>query len=123
MTKKVTGALIGIRVKQGKLLVGTPAPVPEWQSAGDPRHAITIENLLQQRSGLDFDEIYYRASDATCMLFQKSDMAAFAATHPLKFQPGSVFHYSSGNSNILSGIIRQTIGDSLYVSFRYKELF
>ena len=123
MTKTVTGALIGILVKQGKLMVGTPAPVPEWQSAGDPRHVITIENLLQQRSGLDFDEIYYRASDATSMLFQKSDMAAFAASHPLKFQPGSVFHYSSGNSNILSGIIRQTIGDSLYVSFPYKELF
>jgi CubicO group peptidase (beta-lactamase class C family) len=123
MTKTVTGALIGILVKQGKLLVGTPAPVPEWQSAGDPRHAITIENLLQQRSGLDFDEIYYRASDATRMLFQKSDMAAFAAAHPLRFQPGSVFHYSSGNSNILSGIIRQTVGDSLYTCFPYKELF
>ncbi|HXB28632.1 MAG TPA: serine hydrolase, partial [Puia sp.] len=114
MTKTVTGALIGILVKQGKLSVGNPAPVPEWQSAGDPRHSISIENLLQQRSGLDFEEIYYRASDATRMLFQKSDMAAFAASHPLKFRPGSVFHYSSGNSNILSRIIRQTVGDSLY---------
>ena len=93
------------------------------QSAGDPRHSISIENLLQQRSGLDFEEIYYRASDATKMLFQKSDMAAFAASHPLKFRPGSVFHYSSGNSNILSRIIRQTVGDSLYVCFPYEELF
>jgi CubicO group peptidase (beta-lactamase class C family) len=123
MTKTVTGALIGILVKQGKLSVGTSAPVPEWQSAGDPRHSISIENLLQQRSGLDFDEIYYRKSDATSMLFQKSDMAAFTASHPLKFKPGSVFHYSSGNSNILSRIIRQTVGDSLYDCFPYKELF
>jgi CubicO group peptidase (beta-lactamase class C family) len=123
MTKTVTGALIGILAKQGKLFVESPAPVPEWQSPGDPRHVITIENLLQQRSGLDFDEIYYRASDATRMLFQKSDMAAFTASHPLKFQPGSVFQYSSGNSNILSRIIRQTVGDSLYVGFPYKEMF
>jgi len=123
MTKTVTGALIGILVKQGKLSVGNPAPVPEWQSAGDPRHSISIENLLQQRSGLDFEEIYYRASDATRMLFLKSDMAAFTASHPLKFRPGSVFHYSSGNSNILSRIIRQTVGDSLYVCFPYEELF
>ena len=123
MTKTVTGALIGILVKQGKLSVGTPAPVPEWQTVGDPRHSISIENLLQQRSGLDFDETYYRASDATRMLFQKSDMAAFTASHPLKFKPGSVFHYSSGNSNILSRIIRQTVGDSQYFSFPYKELF
>jgi CubicO group peptidase (beta-lactamase class C family) len=123
MTKTVTGVLIGILSKQGKLLIQAPAPVPEWQSAGDPRHSISIENLLQQRSGLDFDEIYYRRSDATKMLFQKSDMAAFTASHPLKFQPGSVFHYSSGNSNILSRIIRQTIGDSQYISFPYHELF
>jgi CubicO group peptidase (beta-lactamase class C family) len=123
MTKTVTGALIGILVKQGKLFVGSAAPVPEWQSSEDPRHTITIENLLQQRSGLDFDEVYYRASDATRMLFQKSDMAAFTASHPLKFQPGSVFHYSSGNSNILSRIIRQTVGDSLYYRFPYEELF
>lgn len=123
MTKTVTGALIGILAGEGKLSVTNPAPVPEWQSAGDPRHSISIENLLQQRSGLDFDEIYYRKSDATKMLFQKSDMAAFTASHPLKFRPGSVFHYSSGNSNILSRIIRQTVGDSQYVCFPYDELF
>jgi hypothetical protein len=123
MTKTVTGALIGILAGKGKLLVTTPAPVPEWQSDGDPRHYISIENLLQQRSGLDFDEVYYRKSDATKMLFQKSDMAAFTASHPLKFKPGSVFHYSSGNSNILSRIIRQTVGDSVYVCFPYNELF
>ena len=123
MTKTVTGALIGILVKQGKLSVEAPAPVPEWQAPGDPRHAISTENLLQQRSGLDFEEIYYRASDATRMLFEKSDMAAFTASHPLKFRPGSVFHYSSGNSNILSRIIRQNLGDSLYFGFPYKELF
>jgi CubicO group peptidase (beta-lactamase class C family) len=81
MTKTVTGALIGILVKQGKLSVGTAAPVPEWQSAGDPRHVISIENLLQQRSGLEFGEIYY-GNDATRMLFQKSDMAAFTVSHP-----------------------------------------
>jgi len=123
MTKSVTGALIGILVKQGKLSVGAPAPVPEWRAPGDPRHAISTENLLQQRSGLDFEEIYYRASDATRMLFEKSDMAAFTASHPLKFRPGSVFYYSSGNSNILSRIIRQNLGDSLYIGFPYRELF
>jgi len=123
MTKSVTGALIGILVKQGKLSVESPAPVPEWKSPADPRHAISIQNLLQQRSGLDFDEVYYRASDATSMLFEKSDMAAFTAAHPLKFRPDCVFHYSSGNSNILSRIIRQTVGDSEYYRFPYTELF
>ncbi|HMH31748.1 MAG TPA: serine hydrolase, partial [Puia sp.] len=69
MTKTVTGALTGILVKQGKLHVDSPAPVPEWRDTHDPRHAITIRNLLQQRSGLDFEENYSKSSEATRMLY------------------------------------------------------
>ncbi len=123
MTKTVTGALIGILVKEGKLIIDKPAPVSEWRNTNDPRHSITIGNLLQQRSGLDFEEVYSRSSDATRMLFQKADMGGFTASHPLKTRPGSVFYYSSGNSNILSRIIRQTLGDSLYYGFPYRQLF
>jgi len=123
MTKSVTSALIGILVKQGRLHIDGPAPVPEWRDEQDPRHAITITNLLQQRSGLGFEENYAKASDATRMLYEKADMGAFTASHALKNKPGSLFYYSSGNSNILSRIIRQTLGDSLYYSFPYKELF
>jgi CubicO group peptidase (beta-lactamase class C family) len=123
MTKTVTGALIGILVKQGKLAIDSPAPVPEWRSANDPRHLITVTNLLQQRSGLDFEENYSKSSDATRMLFEKADMGGFTASRPLKNQPGSVFYYSSGNSNILSRIIRQTLGDSQYYGFPYQQLF
>jgi CubicO group peptidase (beta-lactamase class C family) len=123
MTKTVTGALIGILVRQGKLSIDAPAPVPEWRTANDPRHSITVTNLLQQRSGLDFEENYSKSSDATRMLFQEADMGGFTASRPLKSQPGSVFYYSSGNSNILSRIIRQTLGDSLYYGFPYQQLF
>jgi CubicO group peptidase (beta-lactamase class C family) len=123
MTKTVTGALTGILVKQGKLNIEAPAPVPEWRDANDPRHSITIRNLLQQRSGLDFEENYSKSSEATRMLYQKADMGGFTASRPLKDQPGSVFYYSSGNSNILSRIIRQTVGDSFYYAFPYQQLF
>jgi len=80
-------------------------------------------DLLHQRSGLAFEENYAKSSDATKMLFQKSDMGGFTASHPLKDKPGSVFYYSSGNTNILSRIIRQTVGDSLYYRFPYQQLF
>ena len=71
MTKSVTGALTGILVKQGKLAIDAPAPVPEWHNANDPRHSISVTNLLQQRSGLDFEEDYSKLSDATRMLLKK----------------------------------------------------
>jgi CubicO group peptidase (beta-lactamase class C family) len=123
MTKSVTSALTGILVKEEKLSVEGPAPVPEWQHSYDPRHAISIRNLLQQRSGLDFEENYAKYSDATQMLFEKADMGGYTASLPIKNKPGAVFYYSSGNSNILSRIIRQTLGDSVYYRFPYQELF
>lgn len=123
MAKSVTGALIGTLVKQSRLEVKQPAPVPEWKDKDDPRHAITLENLLQQTSGLDFLEDYTKASDATNMLCRQKDMAAFSANHSLAHDPGTVFNYSSGNSNIISRIIRQTVGENDYAAYPATALF
>lgn len=122
MAKSITGAMIGLLVKQGKLEVDQRAPVPEWADPKDKRHAITLRNLLQQTSGLDFEENYSKYSDATRMLFNKGDMAAYTASRPLKDTPGTTYYYSSGNSNILSRIVRHTAGDKNYHSFIYDSL-
>jgi CubicO group peptidase (beta-lactamase class C family) len=123
MAKSITSALTGLLVKEGKLNVTQPAPVKEWQDLKDERHKITIEHLLQQTSGLDFWENYKNASDATKMLSNKGDMGGYTASRPLKHEPGSEFYYSSGNSNLLSLIIRNTVGDKDYYLFPYKNLF
>ena len=123
MAKSFTAALIGTLVKAGKIDVKQPAPVPEWQDSKDSRHAITTENLLQQTSGLDFLEDYTKASDATNMLYKQDNMAAFTASHPLAHIPGTMFSYSSGNSNLLSRIIRQTVGEKDYAAYPFTALF
>lgn len=123
MAKSFTSALIGILVSQGKLDPAAPAPVPEWSKPEDPRHAITLEHLLQQSSGLDFEEDYSKSSNATIMLFDKGDMAAYTAKRPLKHKPGTEFYYTSGNSNLLSRIIRQTVGEQDYPGFATQALF
>src|SRR5204863_9737158 len=121
VSKSLTGALIGILVKEGKLNPDAPAPVPEWKNT--TKEKITLKQLLQQTSGLDFKEDYTGPSEVTNMLFKKGDMAAFTAGLPLKHEPGTVFSYSSGNSNILSRIIRQTAGENEYAAFPYQQLF
>ncbi len=121
MSKSFTAALIGILVKENKLSVDAPAPVPEW--ANTEKQAITLKQLLQQTTGIGFIEDYTRPSNVTKMLFSKGDMAAYSASLPLKHDPGSVFNYSGGNTNILSRIIRQTVGERDYPAFPYKELF
>lgn len=121
VAKSITGALTGILVKQGKLAVDSPAAVPEWK--GNTKQRITTKQLLQQTTGIAFREVYTGASEVTNMLFRKGDMAGYTAMLPLKDEPGSVFSYSSGNSNVLSRLIRQTVGEKQYPSFPYIELF
>ena len=113
--------MTGILVNQNKLSVDDPAPVAAWSKT--EKRAITIKNLLQQTTGLDFVENYARPSSVTKMLFRKGDMAAYTASLPLKYKPGTVFNYSSGNSNILSSVIRHVVGEKDYAAFPYRELF
>ena len=46
------------------------------------------------------------------MLFGEGqdDMAHFAADRPLAAEPGTRFNYSSGTSNIISGIVARLVG-------------
>ena len=122
MSKSITSALIGILVKQGKLDVNAPAPISEWQN--DSRKNIRLADLLHQSSGLKWNEDYGDISDVTIMLYRKGNMAEFAINHPAVYPPDSVWYYSSGNTNIISEIIRRTIGnDQKYWNFPRKVLF
>ncbi|RYY26373.1 MAG: class C beta-lactamase-related serine hydrolase [Chitinophagaceae bacterium] len=123
MAKSVVGALMGILVKQKQIKIDEPAPVQQWKDPSDPRHHITIRHLLQQTTGLDFEEVYNKPSHANKMLFVEGDAAAFAAARSFNKAPGEDFRYSSGNTNILSGIMRKELGDSDYHIFPYAHLF
>ena len=52
MGKSVTATLMGILIQQGAYQLTQPAPIPEWQSPGDPRAKIRIADLLNMSSGL-----------------------------------------------------------------------
>ena len=125
MSKSVVNAMVGILVRQGRLRLHDPAPVPEWQQPGDPRGQITLNHLLRMSSGLKFGEVYAPASDVTDMLFRSIEFAALAASQPLEKPPGQYWHYSSGTTNILARIVGQTIVGHYesVIAFAHKELF
>jgi hypothetical protein len=118
-------ALIGMRVKDGKLAVTDRALLPEWRGDGDRRRDISLDDLLRMSSGLAFDESYDDPlGDVTEMLFVKSDMARFAASKPLLHAPGSHWAYSSGTSVLLAAVLRQTFaGEDDYLSYPRQRLF
>lgn len=54
MGKSLTATLLGILIKDGVYSLEQPAPIPQWQGAGDPRKEIRIADLLHMSSGLRF---------------------------------------------------------------------
>jgi CubicO group peptidase (beta-lactamase class C family) len=126
MAKSFTNALVGILSGQGRLDLMKPAPVPEWADPADPRHGITIDMLLRMDSGLAFFENYTKEpiSDVNRMLLLSPDFAAYAARKPLAATPGSLWNYSSGSTNIVTRILRASIGDDpTYWAFPRAALF
>ena len=121
MTKSLTGTYFGILEKQGKISINKPAPIAEWQK--DERTIITINDLLQMNSGLEWKEDYSTICDATKMLFQAEDMGKMQMDKPAQFPPNLHWNYSSGTTNLLSKILRnQFKTHQEYLDFWYASL-
>jgi CubicO group peptidase (beta-lactamase class C family) len=125
VSKSVINALIGILVRQGKLDVNAPAPVAAWSSPTDPRHAITLDQLLRMTSGLNLEESDSGFDPVSRMLFIEPDMAAYAEKAKLIAKPGQTWEYTSGNTLIVSSIVRDAVGGHAadVLSFAHRELF
>ena len=118
MTKSLVSTMYGILQYEGKLNVWDKAPIDAWKS--DERNNITLHNLLQMNSGLEWEEDYSKISDVTKMLFLEKDMTTSQIDKPLVGKPNETWNYSSGTSNLLSGILRKQFDTHQeYLDFPY----
>lgn len=121
MTKSITATLFGVLQKQGKIDINKPAPIAEW--ANDERAKITIDDLLHMNSGLEWEEDYTKISDVTQMLFLDTDMSKSQIDKPLAGKPNATWNYSSGTTNLLTGILRKQFKTHQeYLDFWYSDL-
>jgi len=126
MGKSVLNALIGTLVADGRLKLNSNRLFASWRGQGDPRGAITVDNLLRMVSGLDFDAPHERMlSDVRKMLFMKGDGAAYAASEQLADPVGSSWFYASGSTMLLARAMGTALAGSQaqYFSYPRKALF
>ena len=115
MAKSYTSALVGIAIEDG-LIPGVDEPMttwyPDWE--GTDKAAITLRDVLQMSSGLDWVEDYdaeaLGSSDIIEMVVAAADELAYAAGQPSAHPPGEVWSYSSGDTMLLSGVLQQVTG-------------
>jgi CubicO group peptidase (beta-lactamase class C family) len=120
MTKSITSTVYGVLQSQGKLSVNDKAQVASWQD--DERKDITLNDLLHMNSGLEWVEDYNTISDVTRMLFMEKDMAKVQEDKALEFKPNTHWNYSSGTSNLLSGLLKGYFNSQQeYLDFWYTD--
>jgi CubicO group peptidase (beta-lactamase class C family) len=132
MGKSLTGALMGVLIQQGIYDLWQPAPVPEWQSEGDPRQEIRIGDIMRMSSGIrirapqdpDFDPAL-GYPDHLYLYTGSIDSFEWAATRPQEWPPNTVGRYRNSDPVLTNYLIRLGVegrGED-YHAFPQRNLF
>lgn len=122
MAKSFTNAIAGVMTEKGMLDIHAATGVEAWQK--DDRKTITVNDLMQMQSGLEWNEEYGNKSDVNVMLHCVSDMGLYAINKPLKNIPGKEWYYSSGSTNIVCHLMKEKFSSTTeYYDFIINQFF
>ena len=131
MGKSLTATLMGVLVNRGVYDLWQPAPIPEWQSPGDPRAKIRIADIMHMSSGLrsrapqdpDFDpKLGY--PDHLYLYTGSVNSFHYAATRPQQWPPNTIGRYRNTDPVLINYLIRLGVekrGED-YLSFPRRAL-
>ena len=132
MGKSLTSTLFALLVKDGTYTLEQPAPVPAWQSPGDPRSTIRNIDLLRMSGGLRFlaeqDPDYTRDKgypDHFYIYTGAVDAFEYSYNRPLQFPPGTEGRYRNCDPLTIGFLIKQAVvkrGEE-YLTWPQRRLF
>jgi CubicO group peptidase (beta-lactamase class C family) len=116
-TKSAIGTLLAITYQDGLLDSFDHRALdffPERNPAAmdDRKRAITVQNLLDMTSGIDWTEPLDGPPTTSIEMRRSPDSIKFILDRPMSKTPGDTFNYNSGNSQLLSAIITKLTGMS-----------
>ncbi len=132
MGKSVTATMMGVLIKQGVYTLEQPAPIPQWQGAGDERAKIRIMDILHMSSGLrcrapqdpDYDPAL-GYPDHLYLYTGGVNSFEWAANRPQQWPPNTVGRYRNIDPVLTNYLVRLGVegrGDD-YLTFPQRELF
>jgi CubicO group peptidase (beta-lactamase class C family) len=117
VTKSFVSCLVGIAIKEGFIdntsqLLLDFFPDRTIENRTEWKEKITLEDVLQMRSGLQWDEDNYEEDNDFFRMRASPDWVQYVLDRPMADEPGSTFYYNSGNSHLLAAIVNVTTGMS-----------
>lgn len=122
MAKSFVNALAGVMAGDSLVDINAPTGIAQWHEDG--RRDITLNDLMQMQSGLEWNEDYGARSDVNLMLHCAEDMSLYAIDKPLQQKPGTRWYYSSGSTNIVMRCLRDKFpSQEAFLSYIDRRLF
>jgi CubicO group peptidase (beta-lactamase class C family) len=129
-TKSVMGTLVGIAVQQGKIKSLNDKMVDYFpnrtiQNLDKRKRSITLLNLMTMKGGFDWAERTFPYGDPRnpwTQALRSDDTIQFVLDKPMATQPGTVWAYNGGYSQIFSAIVTNKTGMNT-LEFAKKTLF
>ena len=120
VTKTVTSIVIGVATLR-KEFPDIDTPILKFFDPGkvanvdDRKRRVTIRHLLTMTGGFDWrEDLPYSDPNNTAIRMEASpDWVSFTINLPMAREPGSIFNYNSGESQLLSHIFRVATGKDI----------
>ncbi|MEY5049589.1 MAG: hypothetical protein RLZZ175_2948 [Bacteroidota bacterium] len=121
MGKSVISMLIGVAIKEGKIK-SVDEPIKNYlpDFVDKQFDKITIKHLLTMSSGLNWDESYANPFSMTTEAYYGSDLWKLMLKLRYKEESGKYFKYLSGDTQLLSFILKKATGKSVSAYFQEK---
>lgn len=114
MAKTIVSVLVGCAIREGKI-TSIDQPVgdflPEFKTGDNAK--LKIRHLLTMSSGIDFDEDYVSPFAYPAKAYYGSDLRGLTMGYKVTEEPGKIFRYLSGNTQLLSFILQKATGKKL----------
>lgn len=124
MAKSFTSFLIGCAIED-KYINSVTDPVtlyiPELKKNGF--NNVTIENLLQMTSGLDFNESYYNPFGHAATFYYGRNLEKSTLKLKLKNEPNQTTEYVSGNTQLLGVILDRVLREMTISEYLEEKLW
>ncbi|NQY66912.1 MAG: serine hydrolase [Flavobacteriales bacterium] len=111
IAKTVVSILVGIAIKEGNIR-SVDDPVGKYLPAYNEgkNSELTIRHLLTMSSGINFDEDYTNPFAYPAKAYYGNDLRKLTANYRVTEEPGTVFKYLSGNTQILQQVLKEATG-------------
>ncbi|MBU6153436.1 MAG: beta-lactamase family protein [Bdellovibrionales bacterium] len=114
MAKSVVAMLVGIALQEGRIKsIEEPIAhyLPEWAERDEGR--IRIRDLLTMTAGLDWNESYINPFSITTEAYYGSNLLATVFKQRRIQEPGAVFSYQSGTTQLLGTVLSRVTNQTL----------